>query len=106
MFEFSIITKVSGGKILERDSKTLNNHLNSFSGDLEIILRPPKKRGTNPQNKYYWGVIIALLSQELGYEKEDMHDVLKSLHGFKDHKEIVDKESGEVTDRIHRRLFK
>lgn len=97
MFSFSIITKVSQGKIRKRDAITLNEYLGSFIGDLEIILRPPKKQGTNPQNKYYWGVIINILSQELGYNREEMHDVLKSIHGFKDHKEIVDKD-GVVTD--------
>ena len=31
------------------------------------------------QNKYYWGVIIKMLSEEIGYEPEVMHDYMKKL---------------------------
>ena len=32
---------------------------------------------SNPQNKYYWGVVIKLLSDWAGYEPEEMHESLK-----------------------------
>jgi len=32
-----------------------------------------------PENKYYWGVVIEILSQETGYTKEDMHEVLRRM---------------------------
>jgi len=31
------------------------------------------------QNKYYWGVIIKMLSQEIGYDPEVVHDYMKKL---------------------------
>lgn len=32
-----------------------------------------------PQLKYYWGVIIKTLSDELGYREDEMHEVLKMM---------------------------
>jgi len=37
------------------------------------------KNRSNPENRYYWGVIVELLSQELGYEREEMHEILKAI---------------------------
>lgn len=32
---------------------------------------------SSPQNKYYWGVVIKMLSDWAGYEPEEMHEALK-----------------------------
>lgn len=29
------------------------------------------------QNRYYWGVVIELLSEHTGFDREEMHEVLK-----------------------------
>jgi len=29
------------------------------------------------QNSYYWGVVIKILAEEIGYSKDEMHDALK-----------------------------
>ena len=47
---------------------------------------------SNPQNAYYWGVIIEMLSEELGLEKENVHELLK--HQFL-------KYSFEVQDKLY-----
>ena len=44
----------------------------------EINLREARLRSTS-ENKYYWGVVLDILSNELGYTKEEMHSVLKNL---------------------------
>ena len=36
-----------------------------------------KKFRSNDQNSYYWGVVIDILSNELGYEPKEMHDALR-----------------------------
>lgn len=35
------------------------------------------KNRSNPQNRYYWGVCIALLSEHTGYTTDEIHEVLK-----------------------------
>ena len=38
-----------------------------------------KKRGkrSDPQNRYYWGVVIKILGDHLGYARQEMHDALR-----------------------------
>jgi hypothetical protein len=35
------------------------------------------KQRSNPENRYYWGVVIALLSDLTGFSDEEMHEILK-----------------------------
>jgi len=44
---------------------------------IEIIIKKWKRKKSNQQNKYYWGVIISILSAHTGYTKEEMHEALK-----------------------------
>jgi hypothetical protein len=44
---------------------------------VEIVIRRIRKGRSLPQNSYYWGVVIPILSQHLGYEKDEMHEALK-----------------------------
>ena len=49
------------------------------------------------QNKYYWGVIIKCLSEEIGYKPEVMHDYMKRLFlGF----ELFDMPDGETYEQL------
>lgn len=36
-----------------------------------------KNNRSNNQNRYYWGIIIALLSEHTGFDREEMHEILK-----------------------------
>jgi len=36
-----------------------------------------KKTRSNPQNAYYWSVIIPMIRKHIGYEPEEIHTVLK-----------------------------
>jgi hypothetical protein len=45
---------------------------------LEVIIRPAKKRVTNDQRGYYWGVVIPILAEYFGHDnKDDIHEDLK-----------------------------
>ena len=35
------------------------------------------KGRSNPQNRYYYGIIIPMISRELGYSNEETHNALK-----------------------------
>lgn len=35
------------------------------------------KDRSNEQNRYYWGVVIDLISEHTGFNREEMHEVLK-----------------------------
>jgi len=36
------------------------------------------KTRSSAANKYYWGVVMALLAKELGYTAEECHDAIKA----------------------------
>ena len=42
-----------------------------------LSLKKPFNQRTLQQNKYYWAVPIALISEALGYEKDEVHEILK-----------------------------
>lgn len=44
----------------------------------EISFKQAQIRST-PENKYYWGIIIDILSNELGYTKNSMHETMKEM---------------------------
>lgn len=41
------------------------------------ILDKKEKTRSNPQNRYYRGVVVPLLSQETGYTTDEIHEILK-----------------------------
>ena len=45
---------------------------------LEVVIRRRQKTRTNPQNAYYHGVVVEMLSEHLGYEHDEMHEIIKS----------------------------
>lgn len=66
------------GKLLIKRSKEFSEYCNTLIGkDLILILQEREKIRSIIQNKYYWGVIIKKLSEYTGYEKEDIHIILK-----------------------------
>jgi hypothetical protein len=44
----------------------------------EISIKEQRIRSL-PQSKYYWGVCVEILSGELGYTKNETHEILKQL---------------------------
>ncbi|MFA5340264.1 MAG: hypothetical protein WC332_00665 [Clostridia bacterium] len=53
-------------------------YLDTLEGQaVEIIIRKPKTKRSDLQNNYYWGVVIELLSKELGYDQDELHEILK-----------------------------
>ena len=52
--------------------------LSKFRGrPAEMILRTPKKKRTDPQNRYHFGVVIARGAEQLGYDDPyELHEAL------------------------------
>ena len=68
---------VEKGKLALHQKELFAKYLHSLRGEVEIIVRKWKKRRTSNQNKYYWGVVVPILCDSLGYSNEEMHDALK-----------------------------
>ena len=55
-----------------------SSHLRTLDGNrLEIVVRPYKPKRSNPQNRYYHGVIIPILADHFGYTHDEMHEAIK-----------------------------
>ena len=55
--------------------------------EVQVLIEPKKKRRSDRQNAYYWGVVIEILSDHTGYSPEEMHEALRNKFlGFYDKK--------------------
>jgi len=70
--------RVEDGIIKLKDEPFYFRYLNSLNGkDIELIIRERNLVRTSPQNAYYWAVVVELIAEELGYDKEEAHEALK-----------------------------
>ena len=60
--------------------------LNHKGREVYITVAKVTKSRSGNQNRYYWGVVIDLLSKETGYEPEEMHGAMR-MQFLKDHEE-------------------
>ena len=60
------------------DKKRLYQVLKNLNtGVYKINIQKAKNIRSLNQNKYYWAVVVAVLSSELGYFKDEMHTLLR-----------------------------
>lgn len=62
-------------KLVNPDS--FKRYLTSLRGEVELLVRKWKERRTGNQNRYYWGVVIPILCESIGYSNEEMHEAMK-----------------------------
>jgi len=46
--------------------------------DVEIIIRRAYATRSGKQNAYYWGIVLAALSEHTGHLPEELHEILKA----------------------------
>ncbi len=70
---------VEKGRIKLRNVAALNLQIAAFPSGTRVALTVEKwkKDRSDAQNRYYWGVVVKILADELGYFPEEMHDALK-----------------------------
>jgi len=72
--------KVDNGRIVLKDPKKYSLVVWSLNNkDIELTVGKPSKTRSNQENRYYWGVVIKILSDETGYSDNEMHDALRML---------------------------
>ena len=71
--------KVLKGKIKLDNRERFELLVKSFEGKrIELILRERQAGRSDEANKYYWAIPVAILSEHLGYEPEELHEILKN----------------------------
>ena len=71
--------KIDQGTFSPDSPSEYNQALNKLEGKrVEVKVEAYKKRRSSHQNQYYWGVVIPMISKELGYTKDEAHSALKN----------------------------
>ena len=93
--------KIEKGKPIfvnrDRFMKDLENHEGK---DVYISITMPKSKRSDQQNRYYWGVVIDILSKCNGDEPDDIHEYL--IDKFLTHEGMVLGESSYIRKRTSR----
>ncbi len=91
-----VFTKIVNGKFQNAALQVIKEYLPRLEGkEVVINIERKKNKRTTSQNAYYWGTVVDILSQHTGYEKEEIHEILKyRFLGFK--KKTIGKEKVPV----------
>ena len=99
---YTFRTKVENGKI-KSQRKPLAEAIASFEGkEIEISIRKAKKIRSNPQNSFYWGVVVPIVKSGLDGNgikatTEQTHELLK-LRFLKS--DLVNEATGEAWQTV------
>ena len=70
--------KAQKGQIVVEEPREYSLLLWSLNDkDLEVTIAKPTRKRSNPQNGYYHGVVLKLLSDYTGYTQSEMHDAMR-----------------------------
>jgi len=78
------LAKIINGKFMYTNPKRLESQLKKLDDTsvvVDVYKHIPKRSGA--LNQYYWKVVVSILGEELGYSKEEMHEVLKAKFLYK-----------------------
>lgn len=99
MQKVTIISHVQNGSP-KRNRSLISDAFASFEGkDIKITIERKRNVRSNPQNNYYWGVIVQLLKQAIKkewgeiWESEKCHELLKDRFLYR---EKANEETGEI----------
>lgn len=101
--KIQITSNVINGNLKRNRSQILET-IKSFEGkDVLITFEKPKKKRSNNQNSYYWGIVIVLIKSALkdtgnNLNTNDVHDLLR-LKFLKETISIKE-ETGEIIERV------
>jgi len=86
-------------KIINRDK--MAEFLESLEGEVDITISEVTSR-THFQNNYYWKVVVKVFGDELGYTREEMHEVLKNEFNIESTSKLDRDEFRDYLDKIIR----
>jgi len=76
--DIRFLGQVKKGDVVLDDPTGFKRHILSLDGKkIQVIVRKYKTTRSNEQNKYYWGAVVRVLGDELGYMPEEIHEALK-----------------------------
>jgi len=72
---------IQDGKLSLDKGQSFREYLQGLNGKrVTVTVERVTHKRTIPQNKWYWGVAVKLISEHTGYYPDEVHDALK--HAF------------------------
>ena len=93
--------KIINGSLKFHDIASVRRFLNGIKGEVWIDIKVAPKMRSSEQNGYY-RTIIRQLGNHLGYDEDEMHDVIKQKFAVQSTKDLTVDEFSELLDRIIR----
>ena len=93
--------KVKQGKLTLDDNLGFRDYLYLIEGDVHLEIKVAEKVRSPQQNAYY-RVIIRILSKELGYTEQEMHETIKEKYDIESTKQLSMEEFTELIETIKR----
>lgn len=67
------------GKLALNNRRRISQYLHSIVGKaVQITIEPVRNTRSQNQNRYYWGVVIKMISVRTGHTDEEVHAILAS----------------------------
>ena len=71
---------VKKGKLEFKYLDSFKRYLLGLEGkSVDIVVRLVRKTRSNPQNRFLWGCVYELISENTGYTREEVHDAMRML---------------------------
>jgi len=72
--------QVKSGRLYIRNRREFDAQVERLDSRWELEITVKRQRATRSlqQNAYYWGVVVAMLSEHTGYTPDEIHDFLKT----------------------------
>lgn len=97
--EFVTTGRIEAGALRIRNKREMKQALSHWrDGDVTVTVERKHATRSLPQNAWYWGVIVELISEHTGYTPDEVHDVLKAK--FIPKKLAICDSNGEVKDEL------
>ena len=93
--------KVKQGKLTLDDNLGFRDYLYLIEGEVHLEIKVAEKVRSPQQNAYY-RVIIRILSKELGYTEQEMHETIKDKYDIGSTKQLSVEEFTELIEAIKR----
>ena len=93
----TFLANIEDGEMTIEEPEALKKFVAKKSGRVFVTVQHMKKPRSNNQNKYYWGVVITLISEHTGEDPQDVHAFL----GGKFLSQVIEiSTKGQVTDSV------
>tara|TARA_Y100001963_G_C6548980_1_gene338964 strand:+ start:199 stop:540 length:342 start_codon:yes stop_codon:yes gene_type:complete len=93
--------KVEKGNLKLHDRGSYRRYINGIKGEVLVEIKEAPKMRSVEQNNYY-RLIIRQIGNHLGYNEDEMHEVIKQKFAVESTKNLTREDFSELLDRIIR----